>query len=1039
MSEGRIKKLDETVVNRIAAGEVVQRPSSAIKELIENSLDAGSINISVLVKNGGLDMLQIIDDGHGIHYDDLPIVCERFTTSKLTSFEDLQQIATFGFRGEALASITHVAKVTILTRTNNSPCAYRAQYSDGKFATGQEPKPAAGLVGTSISVEDLFYNMPTRKAAFKNTNDEYIRVLDVITKYSVHYSNVSFTCKKHGKATADLHTPRDDNRSPIDCIRIIYGAAVAKELIDFSFTRSTSEELPTTSTMPVSVQSIIQDDNFNITVAGKVSSANYSQKKGVFLLFINGRLVESTALKKAVDQVYALYLPKGCHPFVYLSLSLPPPAVDVNVHPTKREVHFLRQDRIVEIVHEELLRLLTGSNNSRAFQVQSFVALTPSVAVAAADTSLSQTNTASGGVNIPQNRVANGNIYKEDGDNNREHKYVSSFLIPSEETDSPYHRAEERFTTELIENQSSTIKSNEFSQIPNNGNVVAEDEEDDSRYAESPGPVIAHRTVVSKALELSKFRANGSGSYNHRQAAQALTSTYNSTPTHNSNQILNRKRSLDNAVDSENYVSSSGRSNTADSRTASSSYVQPNKMVRVDGAMQSIRSFFSRVPAPPTSATTTGFAADASSSVPADEDRLPSVTKTAKETVSKIFKGDGQGAEPSEEEDDVENDDKADYDGSERQSDEDELAENDTGFYCGTAELMLAGACQCCGPTNRRRRNVGAMDVDRAAATDRASETVIESSLLGVLQRTTCPLTSVQQLLSLYLDDVEHRVVDQSLEHQLRSQMQLVGAVDARLSLVQCGTRLLLMTHAPLLRHLCFQLIIRQFGIIPQVLTLPEPLPLAPLLRPLIEQQCKSQSSDVHGSITAGDMEDIVGKVIRLLASKAELLGEYFRLFIGPVLSKKEEAAGSTSLTYNSKGMEHWCLQSLPVLLPGHRPLVIEELPRFLLKLALDTNWQDEIECFKDVARHMAWFYALLPISTSSSSSTQEHLPQLTDEGRDMFEHILFPAIKRYLRPPKTLSSVQSQTAQPVILDMGQVMLVEVTSLDKLYRVFERC
>ena len=306
---------------RIAAGEVVQRPSAAIKEMIENSLDAGSTSITVTAKGGGLQLLQIQDNGHGIRSEDLGIVCERFTTSKLSTFDDLKSIATFGFRGEALASITHVSHVTLLTKTKDSPCAYKAKYSDGrvvplKVGDKAEPKPCAGVVGTTITVEDLFYNMQTRKQAFKNVNEEYQRILDVVTKYSIRYGDggVSFTCKKFGMSVPDLHTPVAVNTAGISSggtlenIRIAYGSTLAKELINFEF--SHHESAPIDGSM----------QGLNVTVSGKISNANYSHKKAIYIFFINNRLVECSAIKKTIETVYSDILPRHSFPFVYLSL-----------------------------------------------------------------------------------------------------------------------------------------------------------------------------------------------------------------------------------------------------------------------------------------------------------------------------------------------------------------------------------------------------------------------------------------------------------------------------------------------------------------------------------------------------------------------------------------------------------------------------------------------------------------------------------------------------------------------------------------------
>ena len=180
----RIVALDQNVVNRIAAGEVIHRPSSALKEMLENSLDAGATSISVLAKGGGVKLLQIQDNGHGILRDDFARVCERFATSKLRTYEDLESIETFGFRGEALASISHVAHVTITSMVRGSPCAYCAHFSAGELVPPKPgdpaaPKPCASTQGTTITVEDLFFNVPMRLKAMKSVGDEYNKLLQV--------------------------------------------------------------------------------------------------------------------------------------------------------------------------------------------------------------------------------------------------------------------------------------------------------------------------------------------------------------------------------------------------------------------------------------------------------------------------------------------------------------------------------------------------------------------------------------------------------------------------------------------------------------------------------------------------------------------------------------------------------------------------------------------------------------------------------------------------------------------------------------------
>lgn len=344
---GVIRRLDETVVNRIAAGEVIQRPANAIKEMIENCLDAKSTNIQVIVKEGGLKLIQIQDNGTGIRKEDLDIVCERFTTSKLQTFEDLARISTYGFRGEALASISHVAHVTITTKTADGKCAYRASYSDGKLQA--PPKPCAGNQGTQITVEDLFYNIMTRRKALKNPSEEYGKILEVVGRYSIHNSGISFSVKKQGETVADIRTL--PNATTVDNIRSIFGSAVSRELIEVG----------------------CEDKTLAFKMNGYISNANYSVKKCIFLLFINHRLVESAALRKAIETVYAAYLPKNTHPFLYLSLEISPQNVDVNVHPTKHEVHFLHEESILERVQQHIEGKLLGSNSSRMYFTQTLL------------------------------------------------------------------------------------------------------------------------------------------------------------------------------------------------------------------------------------------------------------------------------------------------------------------------------------------------------------------------------------------------------------------------------------------------------------------------------------------------------------------------------------------------------------------------------------------------------------------------------------------------------------------------------------------
>lgn len=342
----RIKPLDVSVVNKIAAGEIIISPVNALKELLENSLDAGATMIDILVKDGGIKVLQISDNGCGIHRNDLPILCERFTTSKLTKFEDLESISTYGFRGEALASISHIAKVTVTTKTKDDKCAWKVSFMEGQMLS--DPVPIAGKDGTVILVEDLFYNIPSRLRALRSPNDEYNKILDVLGKYSIHCHGVGFTCKKFG--TSNLSLTLKSNLSINDRIRCIYGNSVASNLVPFE------------------IKDDLQELNID-QVKGQITNLNYLSKKSTPpIFFINNRLVTCEPLRRSLQQVYQLYLPKGNKPFIYLDLRIQPDTVDVNVHPTKKEVRFLNQDEIIERISSHLQQELIKLDSSRTFK-----------------------------------------------------------------------------------------------------------------------------------------------------------------------------------------------------------------------------------------------------------------------------------------------------------------------------------------------------------------------------------------------------------------------------------------------------------------------------------------------------------------------------------------------------------------------------------------------------------------------------------------------------------------------------------------------
>lgn len=286
--------------------------------------------------------------------DDLAILCERHTTSKLSAFEDLREITTYGFRGEALASISQIAHLSVTTKTKDSPVAWQAKYLEGKMVPQKpgmpaEPKSTAGRQGTQIKVEDLFFNIPIRRKAFRSPGEEFAKIMDMVGRYAIHCDKVAFSCKKAGDASVGLSV--SGNATTVDRIRQIHGSDVANELIEFTSA----------------------DPRWGFKATGYATNANYSHKKMTLLLFVNHRCVESGDIKKSLEEMYRNFLPKNGHPFVYLSLEINPHSVDVNVHPTKRHVKFEHEDEIVRTICEDISSKLAAVDKSRTFMTQTLL------------------------------------------------------------------------------------------------------------------------------------------------------------------------------------------------------------------------------------------------------------------------------------------------------------------------------------------------------------------------------------------------------------------------------------------------------------------------------------------------------------------------------------------------------------------------------------------------------------------------------------------------------------------------------------------
>lgn len=329
---GKIRLLSDAMIGKIAAGEVVERPAAAIKELVENSLDAGATAVSVEIRDGGLDSIRVTDNGSGIDESDIRMAFERHATSKISREQDLFSIQTLGFRGEALASIAAVSHVTLTTRTRDRETGLRVQNDGGSITAVSE---TACPVGTTITVRELFYNVPVRKGFMKKAGQEAAAVSDLMTKMLLSRPDVSFRYVSNGKT--EYHSPGDGQLA--SALHTIYGGNALKAMRQ------------------------VNDHANGLMINGYVGiGENARGNRNHEFFFINGRVMQSRLLSEALETACRERVMIGKFPTCALHITIAYEAVDVNVHPNKLEVRFRDESAVYEAVLSAVLGALKEPN-----------------------------------------------------------------------------------------------------------------------------------------------------------------------------------------------------------------------------------------------------------------------------------------------------------------------------------------------------------------------------------------------------------------------------------------------------------------------------------------------------------------------------------------------------------------------------------------------------------------------------------------------------------------------------------------------------
>lgn len=324
----RIQVLDQVTIDKIAAGEVIERPASIVKELMENAIDAGATSITVEIKDGGISFIRVTDNGCGIELEDIPSAFLRHSTSKIRSAEDLSHISSLGFRGEALSSIAAVAQVELITKTKDSTFGASYRIEGGK---GGHPEETGAPDGTTFLVRQLFYNTPARRKFLKTPMTEASHVGDLVTRLSLSHPEISFQFRNNGQSK--LHT--SGNGRLRDVIYHVYGREIASHLLEVEY------------------------EGRGIRITGCIGEPVVSRGNRNFEnYFINGRYVKSSVISKAIEDAYKDFQMQHKYPFTVLHIQVDTEIVDVNVHPTKMEVRFQNQQEMYNCVCEAIARSL---------------------------------------------------------------------------------------------------------------------------------------------------------------------------------------------------------------------------------------------------------------------------------------------------------------------------------------------------------------------------------------------------------------------------------------------------------------------------------------------------------------------------------------------------------------------------------------------------------------------------------------------------------------------------------------------------------